>query len=105
MRLRVAIRVEASRDASETEHYYEAQRPGLGQLFLAKLNQALQQISEFPLIHAPLWRDVRAARLEHFPYPVYYRIKPDRLVVIAILHGNRSDAAWKKRARLRDDEK
>ena len=98
MSLPVVLRPEASRDAGEGRDYLEAQRPGLGQAFVARLNEVLARIGAAPLIYTEAWRNVRAARLRKFPYVVYYRVHDDRVEVLAVMHGGRAAAAWKSRA-------
>lgn len=45
-----------------------------------------------------VWKDVRFCRTRRFPYVVYYRVKADRVEVLAVLHGRRDPADWKRRA-------
>ncbi|MEQ8791959.1 MAG: type II toxin-antitoxin system RelE/ParE family toxin [Pirellulaceae bacterium] len=93
----VVLRPEASQDAETTRDYYELQLSGLGQAFLGQLNDVLQRITDTPQIYAPVWNDVRAARLRRFTYVVYYRIRKDRIEVLAVVHGSRDTTAWKSR--------
>jgi plasmid stabilization system protein ParE len=51
MSLPVVLRPEASRDAEEARDYLEAQRAGLGQVFLDRLDEVLGRIGAFPQIY------------------------------------------------------
>jgi toxin ParE1/3/4 len=51
------------------------------------------QPGRFPVADA----DVRVTLIRRFPYAVYYRIKPTRIVVIAVFHTSRDPKAWKSR--------
>ena len=41
--------------------------------------------------------DVREAAVSRFPYCVYYRVKPDRAVVVAVFHASRDPSIWQGR--------
>jgi plasmid stabilization system protein ParE len=96
--LPVVLRPEASQDVEEARDYLEAQRAGLGQGFLDRLNEALARVGALPESYGVVWRSVRAARLRRFPYVVYYRVHDDRIEVLAVMHGGRSASAWRSRA-------
>ena len=98
MGLPVVLRPEASRDAEEARDYLEAQRAGLGQAFLDRLDEALTRIGAMPEMCGIVRRNVRAARLRRFTYVVYYRVHDDRVEVLAVMHGHRAASAWKARA-------
>ena len=98
MSLPVVLRPEASRDAEEARDYLEVQRPGFGQAFLDRLNEALTRIGAMPEMYGVVWRNVRAARLRQFTYVVYYRVHDDRVEVLAVMHGRRDAPAWQARA-------
>jgi toxin ParE1/3/4 len=44
-----------------------------------------------------VWQDVRAARLRKFRHVVYYVAFPDRVEVLAVLHGSRNASEWQAR--------
>jgi plasmid stabilization system protein ParE len=96
--LPVVLRREASRDAEEARDYLEAQRTGLGQAFLNRLNDVLTRIGALPELYGVIWRNVRAARLRKFTYVVYYRVHDDHVEVLAVVHGSRDASAWQSRA-------
>ncbi|MGH7224473.1 MAG: type II toxin-antitoxin system RelE/ParE family toxin [Gemmataceae bacterium] len=98
MSLPVVLRPEASRDAEEARDYLETRRAGLGQAFLDRLNEELARIGAMPEMYGVVWRNVRAVRLRQFTYVVYYRVQDDRVEVLAVMQGNRSDSAWQARA-------
>jgi toxin ParE1/3/4 len=70
----------------------------LGEDFLAAVQVVLDRIEQNPEVHAPIFQAVRRGRVKRFPYAVYYRIEPDRLVVIAVLHSKRDPRGWQSRA-------
>ena len=56
------------------------------------------RIEQNPELYAAAFRSVRRAKLQRFPYVVYYRILADRIEVIAVLHGGRDPRVWRSRA-------
>lgn len=98
MRLPVVVRAEAIRDIEQARDYLELQRQGLGQAFLSRVDETLEQIRGMPRLYAVVWRNIRAARLRQFTYVVYYRVHRSNVEVLALLHGSRDTPTWKKRA-------
>jgi plasmid stabilization system protein ParE len=86
------------REVQEAAKWYEQRSPGLGAAFLEVVEQALQSVVENPLRFPLVERDVRRVLLKRFPYGVFFRVRPDRLKVIAILHLYRDPRIWQRRA-------
>lgn len=77
--------------------WYEVQREGLGEEFLASVRNALDGIGDAPELGPAVYRNVRVRLVHRFPYGVYYRVEADRIRVIAIQHGRRHPRRWKSR--------
>ena len=97
MTLPVILSVEARADFDTTIAWYERQRAGLGERFAAQLQDTLHQISERPELYAPIAANVRRARVRAFPYLIYYRVEPELIAVLAIVHGSRHSSVWRER--------
>lgn len=97
MNLPVVFRRAAQAEFNAATAWYEGQRPGLGDAFIAEVQRSIATIAEHPERFSIAEGDVRAALVSRFPYCVYYRSKPDRLVVIPVFHTSRDPSAWKKR--------
>lgn len=97
MSLPVVLTAEAEADFDMAADWYE-QQAGLGAKFTLRVRQALVHIGQMPELHAVLHRDIRRAKVEKFPYHIHYRVRPDRVEVIAVLHGRRDPSVWKSRA-------
>jgi toxin ParE1/3/4 len=95
---RVVLLAEARAEALETFRWYEKQRRGLGPIFRGALNEAIQRIRDAPLAYPPLYRDLRRVLVERFPYAAFYRITPEAIVVVGVIHGRRHPREWKRRA-------
>jgi plasmid stabilization system protein ParE len=97
MSLPVTFRHEAELDLSQTAVWYEERRSGLGRDFLDAVQRVVDRISTHPEAHGRVYRDVREARVPRFPYNVMYTLTPNRIKVIAVVHGHRDDRHWKSR--------
>ncbi len=92
------LRPPAEKDVRETYDALEQLRTGLGAQFNLRLRKTLERIEVNPEMYGFVWQDVRAARLRHFRYVVYYVVQPDEVAVIGVLHGARDSTIWKLRA-------
>jgi plasmid stabilization system protein ParE len=85
-------------DIDEAYDWYEQQRKGLGEAFLAATQLAVDQITQTPEAYAPIYKAVRHRQVKRFPFAVYYRVEANRIAVIAVHHGKRNPKSWKSRA-------
>ena len=74
----------------EAYRWYEGQRNGLGEAFLAAVQLALDAAAANPRAYSQVHRDKRRVLLGRFPYGLVYRIIEEQLVVIACLHAKRN---------------
>lgn len=87
----------ASEEIGETRFWYESQRPGLGEEFLSQLKYSLDEIQNRPLSFPLVTTTARRAILRRFPYCIYFVIREEDLVVLAVLYGGRKPDIWKRR--------
>ncbi|MBI1832656.1 MAG: type II toxin-antitoxin system RelE/ParE family toxin [Planctomycetes bacterium] len=97
MTKKIVFRPAADAEFCESAEWYEAQRPGLGIQFIDHVQQALDKIAEDPLRNPAVLRDIREAVVGKFPFAIYYRVKPDRIVILAVFHCSRDPAIWQGR--------
>lgn len=93
----VILRPEAEEDLASARDWYDCQRDGLGDDFVAEVAVVLDRMATLPTLHAVIWDDVRACRIRQLPFVVYHRVLADRVEVLAILHGSRDTSAWQSR--------
>ncbi|OJW05470.1 MAG: hypothetical protein BGO49_01860 [Planctomycetales bacterium 71-10] len=96
MSLKVVLTHLAEYDLMNAGDWYQ-ERAGGGFKFASRVREALEQVGAMPEIHPVVHADVRRGRIRGYPYLFYYRVRTDRVEVIAILHGRRSDDAWEAR--------
>ena len=97
MTRRVILRERAQNDVRSAFKWYESQRPGLGEAFLAAVQERLESIAAFPDAHRIIRRRIRRAVVSRFPCLVFYVAKGDRVDVLAVLHHARDPADWPSR--------
>jgi len=88
---------EALEEYKHAAHYYEKCQPGLGQRFLAAIEQAILHITEKPEQWKILEKDVRRHLTRVFPYAILYTIESNYILIIAVMHCNREPGYWKRR--------
>ena len=98
MTLPLVFHPDVQGEIDDAYRWYEQQRPGLGDDFLAALEEGFNRIRQTPEVHAVIYRDVRRGLPRRFPYGIYYRVHPDRVEAIAVQHSRRDPSAWQSRA-------
>ena len=88
---------EAEDELIQSIRYYEQERPGLGDDFLAEVQDLTLRLLDFPDSGSTIFRDVRRARVSRFPYDLVYQIRQDLLMIIAVMHQRREPGYWKNR--------
>jgi len=96
-----AVYRKVGRDLAGAVGWYKDQRAGLGEEFLGAVEASFDAIQEFPEMFAPLHGEVRRAVVSRFPYAVFYRIEPKRVVVLAVLHMARDPKLWPEPSKAR----
>ena len=94
MALPVSFRRAVGRDLAGAYWWYEERRRGLGEQFLAAVNSTFDQIGQFPDLFAVRYGLVRMAIVSRFPYAVFYRIDPQRVVILTVLHTSDDPENW-----------
>jgi toxin ParE1/3/4 len=96
--LSIVFRPAARFEFDAAGDWYETRRSGLGSSFAAAVQAILDRISTQPDFYPTAWNDVREAMVSGFPYCVYYREEPARVVVLSIFHTARDPVIWQRRA-------
>lgn len=84
-------------DMEEAFRWYEARQRGLGNVFLASIDRALAGLIHQPEMNQAVHGDTRRVLLAHFPYALYYRIRPQGVVIVACFHARRDPVQWRDR--------
>ena len=97
MSVPVIVRPEAEGDVTAVHAELELARPGSGRRFAGRVRAILERLEVLPEVYGIVWQGVRGARVRGFRYVLYYLAFPDRVEVIAVVHGSRDASAWQSR--------
>jgi plasmid stabilization system protein ParE len=89
----------ASQELAEAVRWYDERRPGWGRRLLNAVSDTFRLIETYSEIGSPR-RGQPAARqltVRGFPYLVAYRVRPDDVYVVAVVHVRRRPSYWKNR--------
>ena len=93
----VVVRPAAAADIDEAFLWYERQRAGLGNEFLAAVQSAIDNVVAHPTMYPVIHRETRRVLVPRFPYAIFYRVYGEVVVVVACLHGRRDPSRWGSR--------
>lgn len=97
MSLPIITRDEAEADIAVAAIWYERRDAGLGAEFIRSIDACFTLISRQPEIFPQVYREARIGLPRKFPYLVIYRIFPDFISIVAVIHGSRHPRQWKTR--------
>ena len=93
----VIVRPEAETDIADGYEWYEAQRAGLGGLFMDEIAHCLFQIEREPFRYPVVQNEVRRAIVRRFPYAIYFVRGETHVSVLAAMHMVRHPRRWQRR--------
>ena len=93
--MRLVFRAAARRELREGAEWYEARSTGLGIEFTLAVKAKLKAIVQSPELFEEAEHGTRRAVVGRFPYTVFYRIFPGRIVIVAIFHSSRKPILWR----------
>ena len=101
---RVRFHPEAEAELMSAAAWYEAQEDGLGRRFLVSTQDALNRVQLKPSLYPTVDGGVRRCLIKVFPYGVVFRVLPDVIQVIAIMHLSRDPNYWRDREPNRSND-
>lgn len=81
--------------------HYEDEQLGLGERFVAAVEEAALRASEFPNAGSPATANTRRVFLRSFPFSLVYRADPGGIVIFAVAHHAREPGYWASRVQDR----
>jgi plasmid stabilization system protein ParE len=97
MSLPIVFRRAARAEFDASVAWYDHQQAGLGNDFVAEIQEVPDTIATHSDQYPVVLGTIREAQVLRFPYAVYYLVKPDRIVVIAVFHASRDPLIWQRR--------
>ena len=78
----------------EAAAYYELETPGLGFAFLAEAERCLEAVLSYPEAGPVVRGEIRRRLFRRFPYGLLYRIKANKVRVLAVMNLKRRPYYW-----------
>ncbi|NOQ27325.1 MAG: type II toxin-antitoxin system RelE/ParE family toxin [Bacteroidales bacterium] len=94
---KLIIKPFAELDVIDISKWYNDKRDGLGDEFLLALDAKINEIQRNPDHHQAIYKKIRRALTDRFPYGVFYIIEKNTIYVLAIIHSSRNPNIWKKK--------
>jgi plasmid stabilization system protein ParE len=93
----VEFHPDAQNEFISAAQFYEDETIGLGLDFILTVQRTYERLLEFPASGAPFGRHLRRMLIPKFPYALLYRIEPDRIYIVAVMHLHRRPGYWRSR--------
>ncbi len=75
-------------------HYYRERSRRVAASFMASVQDAIDQIVEFPESAPVIRSEVRGKIISRFPYTLMYRVEDDIILVLAVAHQKQRPEYW-----------
>jgi plasmid stabilization system protein ParE len=87
----------AQTDPAEAIQWHAERSADTAGRFLLAINETVRQIQAHPEIYPMVREPLRRARVPRFPFGIYYRVYPDFISIVGIIHSRRAPEAWQQR--------
>ena len=99
MTFTVEFRPSALIEFNESVDWYELRQFGLGEQFIASIDDCIELILSAPLRPACVYKGVRLQSVKGFPYQIYYRVVGVDLVqILSVFHVRQNPEIWRSRS-------
>jgi hypothetical protein len=88
----------AALDLQQARNWFDQRETGLGDRFLASVEQTLERISKNADQYQIALLDLHRAPIRPFQYSLWYRVLPDESIVVAALSDRRDFSLARRRA-------
>jgi len=99
MSYNIRILTKAKLEIKKAKEWYENKSLGLGDIFAAEIEKAIDSLSSSKLDHKLVFSTHRRMLLHKFPYTIYYKRDETirKVSVVAVLHNKQSFDTLKNR--------
>ena len=97
--MRAIFHPDADEEFQHAIETYQAESADLGLRFYRSVLATVARIESHPQVWPRLRGSVRKCLVDDFPYKLLYTIEPDRLFVVAVMHGKRKPDYWHERVK------
>lgn len=71
---------------AQAAQYYNSKVPNLGAEFLREVKKALMRLEADPEAAQTVRGNVRRRLIRRFPFGILYRVDPEEIVILAVMH-------------------
>ncbi len=99
MKYKIIVSEIAQLDIANAAGYYEVKRKGLGRLFLLSVKHTFKLLARNPFGYMKIYKAVRRALTEKFPYAIFYKIDVEQkeVTVYSVQNTYQHPDCWKKK--------
>ena len=87
----------AEQDILLAQRWYLAEAPHVLASFEEEIDKSVGRIGDAPESYQAVEAEVRRAPLQRFPFSVFYRILPEWIEIIGVVHQSRDPRRWRRR--------
>ena len=87
----------AEREIAQAAQYYNSKVPNLGTEFLREVKYAVKRLEADPEVAQAVRGDVRRWLIRRFPFGILYRVDPEEIIILAVMHLARQPDYWRGR--------
>ncbi|MGZ8918445.1 MAG: type II toxin-antitoxin system RelE/ParE family toxin [Methylobacter sp.] len=95
--MRFCLHPQAQEELEQTVLFYKKQQVGLEKRFIEAVEDAINRACRNPMLYRKINENVRKCRLLHFPYAIIFRVTPERIEIIAVMHLRKQPHYWQSR--------
>ncbi len=90
MKYPVAYKSRAKSEVKSAILWYERQQKGLGEKFLASLENAVDKIRYNPFAYPEIHKNFRRILLKRFPYSLFYLFENDTVYIFSVFNSRQN---------------
>jgi hypothetical protein len=92
--MKISVHRLAERELNVAMEFYSVSEPGVERDLIYSINDAINDIRQFPLASQIEIDDIRRKVVKIFPFSIYYRVINSTIRVVAIAHHSREPYYW-----------
>jgi toxin ParE1/3/4 len=96
MMRQIQLQPVAETELNQAAAWYESRRDNLGAAFLAEIDRCFLRAARNPEQFSVHEGNIHYINANRFPYRVYFRIEPSRIVILAVFHNRRDPSTLLK---------
>ncbi len=94
------VRALARQELDSAFDWYRRRSPSAAEGFLDAVDEAFLRIAKAPERYPAIRGRLQRVLLSGYPYAVYFKVYPNVISVVGVIHGRRHPRTWLDRAEL-----